>query len=74
MEAARTLMRGAMEHLRERPNLSRLIYLEIISEGGYETRGLIPEAGFFSAEAEKAAVAKVREMAQKAGRKMPSSQ
>ena len=35
MEAAGTLLRGAMKHLSERPNLSRLIYLEIISEGGY---------------------------------------
>ena len=44
---------------------------KILSEGGYETRGLIPEAGFFSAAAEKVAVAKVREMAEKAGRKLP---
>ena len=44
---------------------------KILSEGGYETRGLIPDAGFFSAEAEKAAVAKVREMAERIGRKMP---
>ncbi len=43
----------------------------IISEGGYETRGLIPQAGFFSPQAEKVAVAKVAEMAKKAGRKMP---
>lgn len=35
MEAARKLVREGMKHLRERPNLSRLIYLEIISEGGY---------------------------------------
>ena len=33
MEAAGRLLRGAMKHLSERPNLSRLIYLEIISEG-----------------------------------------
>jgi AcrR family transcriptional regulator len=35
LEAAGRLLRGAMKHLTERPNLSRLIYLEIISEGGY---------------------------------------
>ena len=35
MEAAGRLVRGAMKHLSERPSLSRLIYLEIISEGGY---------------------------------------
>ena len=44
---------------------------KILSEGGYETRGLIPQAGFFSAQAEKAAVAKIREMAKKAGRNLP---
>jgi AcrR family transcriptional regulator len=35
MEAAGRLLRGAMQHLSRRPNLSRLIYLEIISEGAY---------------------------------------
>jgi TetR/AcrR family transcriptional regulator len=35
MEAAGELLRGGMKHLSERPNLSRLIYLEIISEGSY---------------------------------------
>jgi TetR/AcrR family transcriptional regulator len=35
LEAARVLLRGAMKHLSKRPNLSRLIYLEIISEGDY---------------------------------------
>jgi AcrR family transcriptional regulator len=35
MEAAGKLLRGGMKHLSERPNLSRLIYLEIISEGSY---------------------------------------
>jgi AcrR family transcriptional regulator len=35
MEAAGRLLRGGMKHLSERPSLSRLIYLEIISEGSY---------------------------------------
>ncbi len=44
---------------------------KVLSEGGYETRGLIPEIGFFSPEAEKVVVAKVRGMAEKVGRTMP---
>jgi AcrR family transcriptional regulator len=35
MEAAGKVLRGVMKHLSERPKLSRLIYLEIISEGSY---------------------------------------
>jgi AcrR family transcriptional regulator len=35
VEATGRLLRGGMKHLSERPNLSRLIYLEIISEGSY---------------------------------------
>ncbi len=35
MKAAGELLRAGMKHLSERPNLSRLIYLEIISEGSY---------------------------------------
>ena len=35
LEAAGRFLRGGMKHLSERPNLSRLIYLEIISEGSY---------------------------------------
>jgi len=35
MEAVEKLLRNSMKHLSERPNLSRLIYLEIISEGSY---------------------------------------
>lgn len=35
LEAAGKLLRSGMKHLSERPNLSRLIYLEIISEGSY---------------------------------------
>lgn len=34
-EAARRLLHEGMKHLRERPNLSRLIYLEVIAEGSY---------------------------------------
>jgi hypothetical protein len=44
----------------------------VLSEGGYETRGLYSGgAGFFSAEAESTLVKKVRELAQSAGRKLP---
>jgi len=46
MEAARKLVREGMKHLRERPNLSRLIYLEIISEGAtwrsFTPSGFVP--------------------------------
>jgi AcrR family transcriptional regulator len=35
MGAAGKFLRAGMKHLSERPNLSRLIYLEIISEGSY---------------------------------------
>jgi len=35
MEDAREFIHEGMRHLSERPNLSRLIYLEIISEGSY---------------------------------------
>ena len=35
MQAAGRLLLAVMKHLSERPNLSRLIYLEIISEGSY---------------------------------------
>jgi len=41
---------------------------KVLAEGGYETRGLIPDAGFFTPEAEDLVVAKVRQMAEKAGR------
>jgi neutral ceramidase len=44
----------------------------VLSEGGYETRGLYAGgAGFFDAQAEQVLVQKVRELAQKAGRKVP---
>ncbi len=35
LDAAEKLLRRGMKHLSERPNLSRLMYLEIISEGSY---------------------------------------
>jgi AcrR family transcriptional regulator len=35
MATAQEFVRAGMKHLSERPNLSRLIYLEIISEGSY---------------------------------------
>jgi hypothetical protein len=44
----------------------------LLGEGGYETRGLYSGgAGFFDARAEKALVDKVRELAEKVGRKVP---
>ncbi len=44
----------------------------LLGEGGYETRGLYAGgAGFFDARAEKVLVAKVRELAEKVGRKVP---
>lgn len=44
-----------------------------IAEGGYETRGLFGEAvGFFAPEAEEVVIAKIRQLAEKAGRKPPT--
>jgi len=44
---------------------------KILREGGYETRCLITEAGFFAPEAEDAVVAAVRRLAEAAGRPIP---
>jgi len=44
---------------------------KILREGGYETRCLIPEAGFFAPEAEGVVVAEIRRLAEAAGRAMP---
>ena len=44
---------------------------KVLAEGGYETRGLIPDVGFFAPEVEDLVVAKVRRMAEKAGRTLP---
>ncbi len=44
----------------------------VAAEGGYETRGLYSGgAGFFDPKAEEVVVQKVRELAKKAGRKLP---
>jgi hypothetical protein len=44
----------------------------VLTEGGYETRGLYSGgAGFFAPEAEEVVVRTVRELARKAGRKLP---
>jgi hypothetical protein len=44
----------------------------VLSEGGYETRGLYSgAAGFFDAKAEEVVVRKVRELAGKVGRELP---
>jgi len=44
----------------------------VLAEGGYETRGLYSGgAGFFDPRAEGVVVQKVRELARKAGRKLP---
>ena len=48
-----------------------LVTAKIIAEGGYETRGLFDEVGFFSPQAQDVLVAKVRQLAEKAGRTMP---
>ena len=57
VEAAGKLLRGTMKHLSERPNLSRLLYLEIISEGSYleelYSRWLRPLFSFGLAELKK---------------------
>jgi hypothetical protein len=45
----------------------------VLAEGGYETRGLYSGgAGFFAPQAEEVLVQKVRELAGKAGRKLPN--
>ena len=44
---------------------------KILAEGGYETRCLIAEPGFFSPQVEQVVVEKVRQLAEKAGRKLP---
>ncbi|MEO8427247.1 MAG: neutral/alkaline non-lysosomal ceramidase N-terminal domain-containing protein [Verrucomicrobiota bacterium] len=43
----------------------------VLKEGGYECRGLYTTQGFFAPTAQDVLVAKVRELAQLAGRKMP---
>lgn len=43
----------------------------VVSEGGYEARGLFAINGLFTPEAEPVLVAKVRELAGRAGRKLP---
>jgi hypothetical protein len=45
----------------------------VLREGGYETRGLYTGGvGYFDARAQDVLVEKVRELAKKAGRKLPS--
>jgi neutral ceramidase len=47
----------------------------LLGEGGYETRGLYSGgAGFFAAKAEKVLVDRVRELAEKVGRKVPQGE
>ena len=44
----------------------------VLAEGGYETRGLYSgSAGIFDPRAEQVVVEKVRDLARKAGRKLP---
>ena len=44
----------------------------VLSEGGYETRGLYSGGvGYFAPEAEDVVVEKTRELAERAGRKLP---
>jgi len=44
----------------------------VLAEGGYETRCLYTEPGFFSPEVESAVLAKVRQMAENVGRPLPN--
>ena len=43
----------------------------VLKEGGYECRGLYTTEGFFAPTAQDVLVAKVRELAQRSGRKLP---
>ena len=43
----------------------------VLKEGGYECRGLYTTTGFFAPAAQDVLVAKVRDLAQRAGRKLP---
>ena len=43
----------------------------VLKEGGYECRGLYTTSGFFAPTAQDVLVGKVRELAQRAGRKLP---
>jgi neutral ceramidase len=44
---------------------------KVLAEGGYETRCLITVPGFFAPEVEGVVIAKVRQLAEKAGRALP---
>ena len=48
-----------------------LVTARDLAEGGYETRGLYTDVGFFSPQAQDVGVAKARSLAEKAGRKLP---
>lgn len=43
----------------------------VLRRGGYETKGLIVETGFFSEAAEPVLLAKLRELAREVGRELP---
>ena len=54
------------------PGLGYLPSARVLGEGGYETRGLYAgTAGLFDPRAEQVIVESVRELARKAGRKLP---
>lgn len=44
---------------------------KILAEGGYETRCLISQPGFFAPEAEQVLIARVKQLAQEVGRAVP---
>ena len=44
---------------------------KVLAEGGYETRCLYTEPGFFPPEVEGVVLAKVRQLAEKVGRPLP---
>jgi hypothetical protein len=47
-----------------------LVTAKIIAEGGYETSGLFEEVGYFSPKAQDVLIAKVRQLAKQAGRRI----
>jgi hypothetical protein len=44
---------------------------KVLAEGGYETRGLISDVGFFSSQAQDVVIAAVRGLAEQVGRTLP---
>jgi len=49
-----------------------VVTAQILQEGGYETRGLFHQIGFLSPQAQDTLLTTVRDLARKAGRKLPA--